>query len=204
MAFLNEYRQIRTHLLVRINVDYYRTSPNSGYTSKILTFSDLNKNSSIVFEGNTYTGLGKLMGITAANSELAPTSSELSITLSGIPTNSIYEIVNSKIKGCPVWIYRAVFDPATNSLIELDANPFERFRGFVNNYTLTEEYDVQSRRASNTLILICKSSLDVMQNKINGRLTNPTNWKKTSPTDLSMDRVPALQNTSFNFGAPKA
>lgn len=203
MAQLSEYNQIRSHLLVRIDVDYYRTSPSGGYTSQILTFSDLNRNSNITFEGNTYVGLGKLMSITAANSDLMPTSSELSITLSGIPTNSIYEIINSKIKGCPVWIYRAVFNPADNTLIELDANPFERFRGFVNNYTLTEEYDVVSRRASNTLTIICKSNLDVMQNKINGRLTNPTSWKRSSPTDLCMDRVPALQDTSFNFGAPK-
>ena len=204
MAQLTEYSQIRSHLLVRVDVQYYKTSPAASFENKTLTFSDLNRNSTIEFDGNTYMGLGKLMGITAANSELQPSSSELSITLSGIAPNSIFEIVNSKIKGCPVWIYRAVFDPATNTLIELGTNPFERFRGFVNNYTLTEDYDVVSRRASNTLTLICKSSLDVMQNKITGRLTNPTSWKRYSPNDLSMDRVPALQDTSFNFGAPLA
>jgi hypothetical protein len=204
MPQLSEYSQIRSHLLVKVNVEFYKTTPAAEFESKVLTFSDLNRNSTIEFEGDTYMGLGKLMGITAANSELQPSSSELSITLSGIAPNSIFEIVNSKIKGCPVWIYRAVFDPATNTLIQLPANPFERFRGFVNNYTLTEDYDVVSRRASNTLTLICKSNLDVMQNKITGRLTNPSSWKRYSPTDLCMDRVPALQDTSFNFGAPIA
>jgi hypothetical protein len=42
----------------------------------------------------------------------------------------------------------------------------------------------------------------VLQNKTSGRLTNPVSNKKFFPTDTCMDRVPGLQGTSFNFGAP--
>ena len=204
MAYLSSFTAIRSHLLIKIRIPEYRVLATDGYSDTTITFSDLNRDNSFIYDGNTYTGLGGLMSVTASNSELRPTSSELTITVAGIPNTSISSVINSKIKGASVWIYRVLFDPVNGTPLDLDqGNPFARFRGFVNNYTLTEEYDVQSRTSTNTIQFICKSSLDVLQNKVNGRLTNPISQKKFYPDDVSMDRVPALQNISFNFGAPK-
>lgn len=205
MPILSEYRAIESYLLIRITIPEYKATANSTPVSTILTFSDAPFKTGIVYDGLLYAGLGTLLNVTSTTSELRPSSSELTITISGVPNTSISEIVNSKIKGCSVAIFRALYDPNNGgNALDINAgNVLARYRGFVNNYTLTEEYDVVSRTSKNALLLICKSSIDVLQNKMAGRLTNPTSNKRFYPNDLSMDRVPALQNTSFNFGAPK-
>ena len=205
MPILNDYRAIESHLLIRITIPEYKATASSTPVSTILTFSDAAFGEGIVYDGLTYLGLGTLLNVTSTTSELRPSSSELTITISGVPNSSISEIVNSKIKGCAVAIFRALYDPNNggDALNINGGNVLARYRGFVNNYSLSEEYDVVSRTSKNALLLICKSSIDVLQNKMSGRLTNPTSNKRFYPYDLSMDRVPALQNTSFNFGAPK-
>jgi hypothetical protein len=142
------------------------------------------------------------MSIGTAASELRVSSGDIQITLSGIPNSSIYEIVNSRIKGCPVKVYRALFNPTTGAALAIAGNPLGRYQGYINNYTLNEEYDNETRTSSNTLVLSCASSIDYLNNKITGRKTNPTSQKQFFPSDVSMDRVPALKNSEFNFGAP--
>jgi len=199
MPTLNGYNSIENHLFVRIEVDYYKSSSSSSPISTVLRFSD--RRTPFVINGETYTGLGNLVSITSSSSELRTSSGELSISISGIPNSSIYEIVNSRIKGCPVTIYRGIFNPVTGELLGVENNPMSRYKGFVNNYSLQENYDIDQRLASNTIVLICNSSIDVLQNKVTGRTTSPTSQKKFYPSDISMDRVTNLENATFNFGA---
>jgi hypothetical protein len=193
-----EYDAIQSNLFVRLNIKDYRTSSSGSYTNTVLRFSD--SNTSFVIDGETYTALGNLLSITNSSSELRVSSGELTITISGIPNSSIAEIVNSKIKGSPVTVFRALFDPTTGDTTDI-TGPFGRYVGFVNNYSLQEEYDVDSRTATNTLVLICNSSVDVLSNKFAGRRTNPASNRLFFPNDAAMDRVPNLKDTEFNFGA---
>lgn len=197
---LTSYDAIQSNLFVRIQVDEYATTPGS-YSQEVLRFSDLN--TAFTINDEEYVGTGRLMSITPSSSEIRVSGGELTITLSGIPNTSIAEIIHSKIKGCPVRIYRAFFDSATGEFLSIAGNPLGRYRGFVNNYSLNEEYDNDTRTSSNTLVLVCSSAVDVLNNKISGRKTNPESEKKFYPNDLSMDRVPNLENATFNFGAPK-
>jgi hypothetical protein len=201
MPTLNDYKAIENHLFVRVEVEYYKSSPSATPTSTVLTFSDLR--APFVINGETYIGLGNLLGITSSSSELRTSNGELSISISGIPNASIYEIVNSRIKGCPVRIYRGLFDPVNGTLLNVDNNVLARYRGFVNNYSLQEDYDIQAKTSSNSIVLICNSAIDVLQNKVTGRTTSPASQKKFYPNDISMDRVPNLENATFNFGAPQ-
>ena len=199
---LTSYAAVESHLFVRIQIDEYRVLPTDPYTAQVLKFSD--RLTPFTINEESYIGLGKLMGITSSSSEIRVSGADLTITISGIPTNSIGEIVNSKIKGAPVRIYRALFNAATGAYLDIEGNPLGRFRGFVNNYSLNEELDNTSKTATNTLVLTCASAANVLQNKVAGRRTNPESQKKYYPTDISMDRVPNLENATFNFGAPKA
>lgn len=196
---LISYKSIQSNLFVRIEVDEYRTSSSGSYTSEVLKFSDLI--TPYTLNSEVYSGLGKLMSVTSSSSELRISGNEVTITISGIPTNSINEIVNSKIKGCPVTIYRVLFDSTTGEFLNITGNPLQRFNGFINNYSLNEDYDIQGRIASNTIVLTCSSIVDILDNKISGRKTNPGSQKRFYPNDNSMDRVPNLENTTFNFGA---
>lgn len=199
---LTSYAAIESHLFVRIQIDEYRTIPTNPYSEQVLRFSD--RLSPFTINEEEYIGLGKLMGVTSSSSEIRVSGADLTITVSGIPTNSIGELIHSKIKGCPVRVYRALFDAHTGAYLDIEGNPLGRFRGFVNNYSLNEEWDNSTKTATNTLVLTCASAVSVLQNKIAGRRTNPESQKQFYPTDLSMDRVPNLENSTFNFGAPKA
>lgn len=192
---------VQNNLFVRIQVDQYRNTATGAFGSQILRFSDLN--TAFTINGEVYLGLGNLMGITDSASQLRVSSGELTISLSGIPDSAIAEIVNSRIKGSSVRIFRAFFDSATGAFLDIPGNPLGRFRGFVDNFALQEEYDNPSRTSSNTLALNCASSIDVLTNKITGRKTNPSSQKQFFPNDLSMDRVPNLENATFDFGAPE-
>lgn len=200
MAALSTFRTVQSNLFVKIVVEYYKSTSASSPTSTILTFSDSNTDWSIA--GDTYQGLGRLMGITATASEIRPSSGEVTIAISGIPNASIYEIVNSRIKGCPVFVYRILQNPVTGALLDTPNPVLTKYRGFVNNYSLQENFDPVTRTSTNTIGLICASAVDVLQNKFTGRKTNPVSEKKFYPNDLSMDRVPNLENATFDFGAP--
>lgn len=201
MPVLSDYTSIQSNLFVRIQVDYYKSSPGASATSEVLRFSDLR--TTFTINSEEYIGLGNLMNISNSTSELRPSSGELTIAISGIPNSSIAEIVNSRIKGCPVRIYRGLFDATTGTALPIANQVLARYRGFVNNYSLQEEYDINTRTSSNTILLICNSSVDVLQNKVTGRKTNPQSHQLFYPTDKSMNRVPTLENATFNFGAPQ-
>lgn len=201
MTLALDYESIASHLFVRLAVDYYKANSAASPTSTVLRFSD--RLTPYTINAESYVGVGRLMSITASASELRASSGDLTITLSGIPDTSIYEIVNSRIKGSSVTIFRGVFNANTNALISVAGNPMTRFKGYVNNLALEEDYDVDARQSTNTLILSCSSIVDQFGNKIAGRKTNPSSQKKFYPSDLSMDKVPNLENSFFDFGARK-
>lgn len=198
MPQLTPFTAIRTHLFVRIKVDHYKETEASAPRQEILRFSDTTD--TVVINGESYTGLGNLLSISGSASEIRASSGELNISVSGIPNTALSEIIHSRIKGCPVTIYRSFFDPITNEPLDIPNQTVMRYRGFVNNYSLQEDYDTQARQATNTITLVCASAIDVLQNKYAGRKTNPASHYRFYPGDQSMDRVPVLENTTFNFG----
>lgn len=198
---LTSYKSIGSALIVRIQVDYYKSTSTSIPTQQILRFSDYDRN--LTVDGEVYLGLGQFVSITSSISELKSSSSGVNIGISGIPGSSISEIVNSKIKGAPISVYRVLFNPVTGNIISLADNPVGRFFGIVNNYSLEEQYNIELRSSTNTISLICSSSIDVLYNKVSGRRTNPSDQKLLYPSDLAMDRVPNLSKSNFNFGAPQ-
>jgi hypothetical protein len=197
---VSNYASIQSNLFVRIAIDEYQATPNAGYTSQVLRFSDML--TPFTINSESYLGVGRLMSISETTSELRVTGNTLTITLGGIPNSSIYEIINSKVKGSSIKVYRALFNSATGAFLSITGNPMGRFDGFINNYSLNEEYDPMARTATNTLVLTCASKIDSLSNKVAGRRTNPESQKKYFSTDPSMDRIPNLVDADFNFGAP--
>lgn len=198
---LSSYSAIQSNLFVRINVTQYSTTPGGPYTTQVLRFSD--RHEAYTLDGESYSGLGNLVDISQANSELRVTGDELNITISGIPNTSIAEIVNSKIKGSNVIVKRVIFNPTTNTALAIAGNPVGRFQGYVNNVTLQEEFNIEGRASSNSLILTCSSVIDVLGNKVAGRRTSPSSQNRFFPNDRSMDRVPTIENAYFDFGVQK-
>ena len=185
---LSAYPAIWTSLFVRLDVE------GLG----VLRFSDYNIPYTINSE--VYNALGSLMNVSSSTTELRLSETEVTVTLSGIPTTNINTVLDYKMKGSPIEIYRGLFNPNTGAAI---VAPVGKFKGLVNNFALQEEFPEGGKDSTITILLTCTSEVSVMQSKLAGRYTNPTSHKVFFPTDQSMDRVPNLVNSNFNFGAPK-
>lgn len=186
---LSAYNAIQTNLFVRLDIPSYQ----------VLKFSDFNIPYTINAE--SYTALGSLMEITDSSSELRATSQEVTVSISGIPDANITDILNHRVKGSAIKIYRVFFNPTTGQALSITGNPAQKFQGIVSNFDITDDLDMGSQTGTVTVTLTCTSVVELLNNKVAGRRTNPVDMKQYYPTDISFDHVPALANSNFNFGA---
>lgn len=197
---LSSYRAVKTGLFVRLAVDYYKTSADAVATSQILTWSDYNDY--VTINGEVYTPLNKLANISSTTSEIRGSGNSLTISITGVPTEAIPTFTYSRIKGCPVIVYRVFFDPTTGQQLAISGNPVLRFKGIVNNYSIDESWTPGESLTNNTIVMTCASNLQLLNNKVRGRKTNPSDQQALYPTDTCFDRIPALTKANFNFGSP--
>lgn len=165
----------------------------------------------ITYQGDTYLGLGHFLGMDQIQDDLRATSNQLQISLSGIPkasgelglgTYSSYVslILDQKIKGSLIKIYRAFFNLTTDELLTDSVSL--RFSGYISNYSITDGLDLDAKLNTKTVILQCASVNAILERRIAGRRTNSTDQRSFYPTDIGMDRVAVISNTSFDFGKP--
>lgn len=183
---LSAYRSIQTNLFVKLVIPGYST----------LTFSDYHKNYTI--SGTNYTGLGQLLNITNTEDTLRASPSDITVSISGIPSTNITDILDNKIKGSACEIYRGFFNVETGNLLSIAGNPAGKFQGVVSNYNITDDLDIGEDTGTITLSLTVTSVVELLQNKITGRRTNPQDFPNGD-----MARVLPLQKSNFNFGAPQ-
>lgn len=187
MIDLRSYSSLESAVFLKWEVPNFSTAYVSDY------------NASLGFDGNTYTNIGNMLSVSSIPSELKPSAGELTVSLSGIPTNSIADILAQEIKGSSIWIYRAYFNAATHQALDLGGgNTQLHFKGIVTNYAITDSVEVNDNLATSTITLTCNSPVELLSNKVSGRRTNQTDF----PGVQDMARVQALANSNFNFGAP--
>jgi hypothetical protein len=188
---LSPYSAVQTNLFVRLDIPSY----------EVLKFSDLNYPYTINAE--SYNALGQLLDISDTTNELRASAQEISIGISGIPNANVVDIIDRShpLKGSEIIIYRAFFDPTDGQLLSIVGNPAQKFQGVVSNFDISDDLDMGAQTGTVTLTIVCTSIVEVLNNKVTGRRTNPTDQKQFYPTDVSMDNVLALENSNFNFGA---
>ena len=190
--------QIRHGVLIRIlanGVNYYVSNTYGPVT----------------YNSNLYQGLGHFLGMDQIQDDLRVTNNQISLSFSGIPkvaedgglgayNSYVAMILDQKIKGSKVWIYRAFFDLTTNQLLTDSVSL--RFAGYISNFSIVDGIDLEARDNTKTVVIICSSVIGIIDRKISGRRTNQTDQRLLYPTDESMDRVAVISNTSFDFGKP--
>ena len=198
---LVSYKNIQIAILFKLTIAKYRVEPTDTPVEKILRYISMPYPTAYGLDG-TYLPLGNLMDLSDSQSNIRATSQQTTLTISGIPTNSIKEILNSSIKGSKIEIFRKYYDPETGLRLE-DTIPYAgRFKGIVNNYGVTEDYNVVEKIATNTIQLTCSSVVDMLMNKLSGRRTNGIDQHALYPGDVSLDRVTKLSASNYHFGAP--
>ena len=186
MIDLSTYDSLQTNLFVRISY------PNGTFDY----FSDYHKPYSIA--GQTYNNLGSLMSVTSTEDNLRATPSRVEV----VPEPTVQAALASDLKGSEIIIYRAFFNSTTGELLVISGNPTAKFRGVISNFSIDNDLQMGDKTASVTVSLECSSYLELLQNKTAGRRTNPIDQKIYDSSDLSMDRVPSLAKSNFDFGAP--
>lgn len=148
---------------------------------------------------NSYTALGSFMGLTDIKDELRVSNGDVGLTFNGIPTDQDYVslVLNSKVKGAPVQIDRG-FIQSDGTL--LNSTVYTRFKGIINNYSISESREPFSKETYHTVTLQCSNINAVLENRVAGRKTNEEGMKEYFATDGSWDRVATLMSTAFDFG----
>ena len=121
------------------------------------------------------------------------------MVISGIPNGNISEILDNRVKGSELVVYRGFFDPDTGNLLSITGNPAGKFHGVVSNYEIADDLTPGDDTGTITIALNVTSVVELLNNKISGRRTNPTDFAN----EQSMNRVSALAKSNFNFGAPQ-
>ena len=183
---LSAYRAIQTNLFIKLVIPGYAT----------LTFSDYHKNYTI--SGTNYTGLGQLLSVGNTEDNLRAAPSDITVSIAGIPSSNVTDIINNRVKGSECKIYRGFFNTATGELLSIAGNPAGKFQGIVSNYDITDDLEMGSDSGTVTLTLTVTSVVEMLYNKVTGRRTNPADF-----VNGDMARVLPLQKSNFNFGAPQ-
>jgi hypothetical protein len=194
MAILNleSYSSIYISMFVKIDVPNY----------EVLRFSNHFEAFTIIESdgtSNSYTNIGDLASVSDTTFGIRNNSEEVTVTIVGLPLSNISMVLNNEFKGSKIEIRRQFFNGSTLAPI---GNSVIKFKGILNNYNIIEEYpDTQGGVGSCSIGFICGTLTDLLQEKRAGRRTNPLDQKIYFPNDLSMDRVPNISGSNYNFGA---
>jgi len=145
--------------------------------------------------------MGSYMGVSEIQSDMKATSTDVKLTISGLNPANIALVLGANIKGSNLTIWRG-FTDSNNQLLTIGGvlQFFQRYQGIINNISIAETFDERTRERAATCIMSSASMRLVLDSRIAGIKTNPSSWRFLYPNDASMDRVPAIASTYFNFG----
>ena len=161
-----------------------------------------NAPSAVTIDGITFAGIGSYMGISEIQQDMKATSVDVKLTITGLDPTNIALVLSSNLKGSTMKIWRGFLD-SNNQILTISGVEqfFQRYQGIVNNINISESFDIQAKQRVATCAISSASMRLVLDNRIAGIRTNPSNWQFLHAGDTSMDRVPVIASTYFNFGA---
>jgi hypothetical protein len=170
-------------------------------TLPTITYNFCNAASPITVNGITYDALGSLLGISEIQNDIKASSADLKVSLNGIDPANIAIILGGNIKGSKIEIWRGFLD-SSNQIQTISGQQqfFKRYQGIINNVSIQENFDDKIRQRVATCIVSSASMRLVLDGRNAGMRTNPQAWKVFYPNDTSMDRVPIIASTYFDFG----
>jgi len=156
----------------------------------------------ITVSGITFSNLGMLLQLGDIPQDIKSTSDDITISLTGIDPTNVGLILSSNIKGSTVEIWRGFLDSNNQIITSPSTQFFKRYTGIINSVGISEDFDDQARTRVATCTISCTSMRKVLENRIAGLRTNQKSWQFFYPSDTSMNRVAAISNQYFDFGAP--
>lgn len=154
----------------------------------------------VTIGSNTYSELGSFLQITDFQDDLRQTEGDITISLSGIPSDQDYltQFLAEKIKGGNVTIQRGFYN-ISNAEIQTD-QVFTRYKGKITNFAISDNANRLANQETVTITVMTSSINSILKEKLSGQRTNPEERKRLFSGDLVFDKIPDLYNTSFDFG----
>jgi len=171
-----------------------------GRAGTVYTFC--NAPAPITVSGITFTNLGALLSVGDVQRDIKSTSDDMTIQLTGIDPTNVALILSSDIKGSLVEMWRGFFTSNNQIITTPTTQFFKRYQGIINNVSISENFDSNTRIRIATCSISCSSMRRVLENRFSGVKTNQNNWQKLYPNDTSMNRVAEISNQYFDFGKP--
>ena len=192
-----------TTIMAALNSGSIRVVEFVRLTMPTETYTFCNAAGPIIVDGITFSGLGSLLNIAEIQNDIKANSADLKVSLVGIDPANIALILSSDIKGSKVEVWRGFLN--SDNQVETISGTlqfFKRYQGIINNVSIQENFDDKVRTRIATCIISSASMRIVLDGRQAGMKTNPQAWKVFYPTDTSMDRVPIIASTYFDFGKP--
>ena len=164
------------------------------------TYTFCNAASPITVDGITFTNLGSLLQLSDIKRDIKANSSDLSISLTGVDGTNVAIVLGSDIKGSRIEVWRGFLDSNNQIITSPTLQFFKRYQGIVSNYSITENWNEQVRSRVATVGLSCASFRTILENRVGGVRTTPKIWQAFYPNDNSMNRVPSIAGSYFDFG----
>jgi hypothetical protein len=164
------------------------------------TYTFCNAASPITVNSLTFTNLGSLLQLSDIKRDIKATSSDLSVSLTGVDGTNVAVVLGSDIKGSRIEVWRGFLDSNNQIITTPTQQFFKRYQGIVSNFSITEDFNEQLRIRVATVGLSCASFRTILENRVGGVRTTPKIWQVYYPGDTSMNRVPAIAGSYFDFG----
>jgi len=170
-------------------------------TMPSVVYTYTNAAAAVTVSGMTFDNLGSLLQLGDIQRDIKATSDDLTISLTGIDAQNVGMVLSADIKGSIVEVWRGFLD-ADNQIIQTPTQQFfKRYQGIISSVSITENYNMEIRQRIATCNVSCSSMRQILMNRVAGVKTNPSSWNFLYPNDTSMDRVPVIASTYFDFGA---
>jgi hypothetical protein len=171
-------------------------------TTSTDTYYFCNAAAPITVSGMTFNNLGSLLSISQIDRNIKATSTDLTVQLTGVDGSNVSIILAANIKGSNIDVWRGFLDSQNQIIISPTLQFFKRYTGIVSNASITEQFDDNLRIRIATVGISCSSFRTILDNRIQGIKTVPKAWNFIYPSDTSMNRVPIVASTYFDFGKP--
>ena len=191
-----------TTTMAALNSSSIRVAEFVRLTLPTQTYTFCNAASPITVNSITFEGLGSLLGIAEIQNDVKANSADLRVSLTGIDPANITLILSANIKGSKVEIWRGFLNSDNQIITTPTTQFFKRYQGIINNVSIQEDFNQEARTRIATCIISSASMRLVLDSRKAGVKTNPQSWKFFYPNDTSMDRIPVIAATSFDFGKP--
>jgi hypothetical protein len=166
------------------------------------TYYFCNAAAPITVDSMTFSNLGSLLSISAIDRNIKASSADLAISLTGVDGANVAVVLAANIKGSNIDVWRGFLDSNNQIITSPTQQFFKRYSGIVSNCSITEDFNDQLRTRIATVGITCASFRTILENRIQGIKTTPKAWNFTYPSDTSMNRVPVIAATYFDFGKP--